>query len=265
VSWFRKVKAGLVKSEITEFVGEIGNVFFNIDTGEFRLSDGVTPGGIPIMGGSGGPLPIASATVLGGIKVGSNLTIAPDGTLSAPAPFSGNYSDLIGAPPQLSVETVDSNNDIVASFSATSILSFDLDSSFSITQLMPGNLKISLDSNLSTIRVSGQDDLTSLKILNFVAGTGITLQTNNDPLNTTLTINSTAVAEDDVTYAKRINFITDNLLYRGEAAPGALTSDPVWRIRRITIESDNDVTEEWAGGNSNFDKVWDNHLALSYS
>ena len=29
------------------------------------------------------PLPIASATQLGGIKVGENLSIAPDGTLSA--------------------------------------------------------------------------------------------------------------------------------------------------------------------------------------
>lgn len=53
MAWFRKVSAGLVKSEISEFVGEIGNVFFNIETGQFYLSDGVTPGGIPIMGNGG--------------------------------------------------------------------------------------------------------------------------------------------------------------------------------------------------------------------
>ena len=48
MSYFRKVPAGLVKEDITEFVGEVGNIFFNIDTGELRLSDGVTPGGLEI-------------------------------------------------------------------------------------------------------------------------------------------------------------------------------------------------------------------------
>ena len=55
MAYFRKIAAGLVKSEITTFVGEIGNIFFNIETGQMYLSDGVTPGGIPItMGGGGG-------------------------------------------------------------------------------------------------------------------------------------------------------------------------------------------------------------------
>jgi hypothetical protein len=84
MAFFRKIKAGLVKDDISQFVGEEGNIFFNIDTGELRLSDGITPGGLPVAGtGGGGALPIASATVLGGIKVGENLTIAPDGTLNA--------------------------------------------------------------------------------------------------------------------------------------------------------------------------------------
>jgi collagen type VII alpha len=48
MSYFRKVSAGLVKEDITEFVGEVGNIFFNIDTGELRISDGVTPGGLEI-------------------------------------------------------------------------------------------------------------------------------------------------------------------------------------------------------------------------
>lgn len=51
MAWFRKVKAGLVKDEITNYVGEYGNIFFNIETGELRLSDGVTPFGLPIAGG----------------------------------------------------------------------------------------------------------------------------------------------------------------------------------------------------------------------
>lgn len=51
MAWFRKVKAGLVKSEITDYVGEYGHIFYNNDTGECRLSDGVTPFGLPCGGG----------------------------------------------------------------------------------------------------------------------------------------------------------------------------------------------------------------------
>lgn len=53
MGFFRKIKAGLVNHPIEQFVGEVGNMFFDIDTGELRLSDGVTPGGIPIFGGGG--------------------------------------------------------------------------------------------------------------------------------------------------------------------------------------------------------------------
>lgn len=51
---FRKIKAGLVNADINQHIGEVGNIFFDIVTGEFRLSDGHTPGGIPLSGGTGG-------------------------------------------------------------------------------------------------------------------------------------------------------------------------------------------------------------------
>lgn len=44
----RKIKAGLVKIPVGDFIGEDGNVFFDIDEGVMRLSDGNTPGGIPL-------------------------------------------------------------------------------------------------------------------------------------------------------------------------------------------------------------------------
>ena len=48
----RKIKAGLVaNSEVVDFVGEIGNIFFDISDGALRLSDGLTPGGIPLTSG----------------------------------------------------------------------------------------------------------------------------------------------------------------------------------------------------------------------
>jgi hypothetical protein len=47
----RKIKAGLVKISVNDFVGEDGNIFFDIDDGVMRLSDGATPGGIPLSSG----------------------------------------------------------------------------------------------------------------------------------------------------------------------------------------------------------------------
>lgn len=76
---------------------------------------------------------------------------------------------------------------------------------------------------------------------------------------------STTVSEEDMLYSKRVDFVTDSVLYKGEALVGSSESSPIWRIRRVTIASDNDVEEVWAAGNANFDKVWTNRAALSYS
>jgi hypothetical protein len=43
-------------------------------------------------------LPVATSSILGGVKQGSNTTIAADGTISVAAPFSGSYGDLTGRP-----------------------------------------------------------------------------------------------------------------------------------------------------------------------
>ena len=73
------------------------------------------------------------------------------------------------------------------------------------------------------------------------------------------------VSEDEMMYAKRVDFVTDDLLYRGEAVVGSAESASVWRVRRITIGTGGDVTEEWANGNANFDKTWDGRLGFTYS
>jgi hypothetical protein len=65
--------------------------------------------------------------------------------------------------------------------------------------------------------------------------------------------------------SKRIDFISDNVLYKAEAPVGVANSAPLWRIRLITISTGGDTVETWANGNSNFDKVWDNRLSYTYS
>jgi len=75
----------------------------------------------------------------------------------------------------------------------------------------------------------------------------------------------TGISEDELTYAKRVDFINDNLLYKGEATVGSLDANASWRIRKITIASDNDISETWADGVDTFNKVWDNRLSYIYS
>jgi len=59
------------------------------------LLGGNTSGGTP-----NGPyeLPIASETVLGGVRLGANITVDGGGKISVAAPFSGNYNDLTNKP-----------------------------------------------------------------------------------------------------------------------------------------------------------------------
>lgn len=73
------------------------------------------------------------------------------------------------------------------------------------------------------------------------------------------------ISEEDMTYSKRTDFINDYLLYRGEAPVGTLNTTALWRIRRITIGFDGDVTEEWANGNASFMNAWTDRTTLEYS
>ena len=87
----RKIKAGLVKVSVNDFVGEDGNVFFDVDDGVMRLSDGATPGGIPLSAGGGE----------GGASTFRQL-------LDTPSSFSGNGGTFVKVNPQASaIEFVD--------------------------------------------------------------------------------------------------------------------------------------------------------------
>ena len=96
---FRKIKAGLVNSDIEQFVGEEGNLFFDIETGILRLSNGVDPGGVIVSGGSGGSgnytLPTATTTVKGGVKI-DGTTIAIDSQVISVGTVP--YAKISGAP-----------------------------------------------------------------------------------------------------------------------------------------------------------------------
>lgn len=75
---FRKIEAGLVHADVDDFIGKTGTIFYDNSLGDFRISDGSTPGGIALSFGGGGgdyTLPTATTTVKGGVKIDGN-TIA---------------------------------------------------------------------------------------------------------------------------------------------------------------------------------------------
>jgi len=115
MNFTRKIKAGLVKLDLNLFVGEYGTIFYNEDTGELRLSDGITPGGIPLGAGGGGGATLfrqlfdTPSTYVGSegffVKVKQDATGLEfvDQTI-----FDGDYNNLVNAP-DLSVYQLISN------------------------------------------------------------------------------------------------------------------------------------------------------------
>ncbi|NOQ30266.1 MAG: hypothetical protein GQ570_03990 [Helicobacteraceae bacterium] len=77
--------------------------------------------------------------------------------------------------------------------------------------------------------------------------------------------------EEDVPYDRETDHVevsaTENHFYKGEADPGALTSDPVWRIFRrkvLEVGDEADVSDKYADGSALFTKVWDDRASYTY-
>ena len=73
-----------------------------------------------------------------------------------------------------------------------------------------------------------------------------------------------SVPIEEMVYTKRIDFISDDLLYKGEAVPGTAESAALWRIVQISFGADGDATFKWAGGAATFDKIWNDRISYQY-
>jgi hypothetical protein len=63
-------------ANVATYVGQAGRLFYDGSNGVLKISDGVTPGGANVQ------LPVATTTLLGGIKAGPGANVAVDGTLT---------------------------------------------------------------------------------------------------------------------------------------------------------------------------------------
>ena len=76
------------------------------------------------------------------------------------------------------------------------------------------------------------------------------------------------IAEEDIVYAKRVDMVSSELLYRGEAAVGSSEDAPVWRIRRLQLHIHDglvDLSEQWANGAAEFSNRWSERDSLTYA
>ncbi len=160
----QKIKSGrIVKADVPTYVGDKGMIFFDEDVADLRLGDGITPGGIPFSIGGGGTYVLVTATTtrLGGVKVGTGLSITGDGTLSAIS--TSSYVLPAATTSTLGGIKVGAN------------LSIDIDGTLNANTSTAG-----ISDSFQTIKVNGQADLiaSGADIVEFIAGTGISINTS---------------------------------------------------------------------------------------
>lgn len=56
-----------------------------------------------------------------------------------------------------------------------------------------------------------------------------------------------------------------NPIYVGEAFPGSATSAPAWRIKKLTYDTNSNVTAVLYASGGSYTAIWDNRVSLSYS
>ena len=114
-------------------------------------------------------LPIASSSTLGGIKVGTGLSIGVDGTLSATSTGTS-----------LTISLIDNSGTLSKEVQNVSALRFDTESAFDLTDLGNGEVKVQMNSTFKYWKVDGQDDLIAvgLDTVQFAAGNGIRITTD---------------------------------------------------------------------------------------
>jgi len=280
MAFIRKIKASLVRIDIEDYVGESTYIFYDIVSGELRIFDG-TPGGTPIFiaGDSnlevqdeGGPL-TTSAALLNFAGAGVTATVpGPAGEI------------LVTIPGASDLEIEDEGGSLTT---AASLINF-AGAGVTATEPVSGEILVTIPGGSALeVEDEGNSISAAVTLIDF-AGSGVTVTEPGPSGEMLVTIPSGGTVWGDVTgtlsdqtdlqdaldakleeevFAQQIDFINDDLLYRGEAEPGTALNANAWRIRKITIDNDGegDIATVWADGNNDFDNIWDNRLGLSYS
>ena len=250
----RKIKAGLVKVSVNDFIGEDGNVFFDIDDGIMRLSDGTTPGGIPLSGGGGEggastfrqllDTPSSFAGSAGTfLKINAQASAIEFATVNL---FDGQYSSLTGAPSLFDPSSISQNlipdTDVTYDLGSTSARWRDL--YLSGNTIFLGEVQISKNAeggiNLpSNSKVNGKKLATDIKDLEdsegkLLSGSGTS---NYNELTNLPTLFSGAYADltNKPTIPTDISDLTDNGSLLGGGGGGTTNYNLLTNLPDLTV------------------------------
>lgn len=261
----KKIKAGLVKYPVDQFIGEYGTIFYDEDTGSLYLSDGVTPGGIPLGAGGGG-----------GATNFRQLTDTPDSYLGQAGKFvkvkltenglefvtetlfDGDYNSLSNKP-DLSVYQLSST---AFSGDYTDLANKPFIPS-SINDL--SDITINTPANYDVLLFNSGTSVFENRALNLTGGTinQVLVKQSADPLD--YAWEDMIINVDDKAYTKLLDQVDAETLYLGEAIPESLEAAAVWRIQKITFDASGNVLEVRFAEGGLFDQIWNNRLALTYA
>jgi hypothetical protein len=122
------------------------------------------------------------------------------------------------------------------------------------------------DPNVEIVRVTARSTDT-LTVTRAQEGTsGSTKNTGSKTYKMALGITKKTIDDIDDGYTTNVDFAAGSYFYRGDADVGSSGSDPVWRIRKVFLNSNNNgINIVFADGDTNFDNIWDNRATLVYS
>lgn len=299
----QKIKSGrIITVDASTYVGDKGVIFYDEDTPELRLSDGVTSGGIPFTsGGSTGTFTLLTATNvrLGGVKIGANITVAPDGTISvaltpttlseftndvgfittgsltwtavldkpvfSAVSTSGNYNDLVNTP-AMPTSLIDLG---IADGVVGQVLVTDGNGNFLFTTATISSISNINDVNLVNI----QDNQTLIYNSSTSKFENANINLTGGSVNQILVKQSGSEYDyqwEDLNitapvYTKLLDDVsTTSTLYLGEALPDSIEINPVWRIQQIVFDASGNVDSVRYAGTGTFTQIWENRTSLTY-
>lgn len=157
--------------------------------------------------------------------------------------------EIIVSDSDVSINVLDKSENIIFSVS---------DEEQVITEKLDGVEITVLD---DVISLSDNDDSVTLTdttdMISPVFTEGISQTINNDIVYN--------ISEDDMPYLEEIDFVDDDIIYRGWAIGDVSMSEPLWRIQKIEfINTDGDVRKRYANNDPEFVFVWNNRATYNY-
>lgn len=86
-------------------------------------------------------------------------------------------------------------------------------------------------------------------------------------INTTASVSGTSIEDFTLRYTQKIDYSgTMQPIYIGLTLPGTNSGSAGWQIRKNTFDGNGLITDvQFASGNAQFDKIWDDRGSAPYA